>query len=89
MRKHALNMIVLVIATAMFIWSVWQHELLVIGYIWSNPNVYNAIFQWFSVPALRSTIGQAYDLTLFFTFLALILSDLALWFWNDAQETKP
>jgi len=83
MRKHALNMVVLVIATIIFVMSLWQHELLVIGYIWSNPSVYNAPFQMCSIPLIRMTIGQAYDLTLILTSLALVLSDLALWFWND------
>jgi len=81
--KHALNMVVLVIATALFCMAQWQHELLVIGYIWSDPVVYNAPFQMCSTPLIRMTIGQAYDLTLLLVFAALVLSDLALWFWND------
>jgi len=84
MRKHALNMIVLVIATAIFVMAQWQHELLVIGYIWSDPQVYNRVFQWCSVPIpIRTTIGQAYDLTILLVFAALVISDLALWFWSD------
>ena len=41
MRKHALNKIVLVIATAMFVMSVWQHELLVIGFVWGTGGTCN------------------------------------------------
>lgn len=91
MRKHAWNMIVLVVATAVFVMSVWQHELLVIGYIWSDPAVYNAPFQMFSVPPIRMTVGQGYDLTLFLTFLALVMSDLALSFvrWERDKLGKP
>ena len=80
-------MIVLVIATAMFVMSVWQHELLVIGFMWGTGGTCNEPFQWCSFPVIRTTIGQAYDLTLLLTFLALILSDLALWFWNPALFT--
>jgi hypothetical protein len=76
-------MALLVLSIAIFIWSAWQHELLVGHYIWDDPMIYNSIFQWFSVPALRTTVGQAYDLTLLISFLALILSNLAIWFWND------
>jgi hypothetical protein len=43
MRKHALNMIVLVIATAMFVMSVWQHELLVIGFVWGTGGTCNEV----------------------------------------------
>jgi len=86
MRKHSLNVIVLVIATLIFVMAQWQHELLVIGYIWSDPQVYNRMFQWCSTLLIRTTIGQAYDLTLLLVAFALVLSDLALWFWNDAPE---
>jgi len=83
MRKHALNMVVLVIATLIFVMSLWQHELLVAWWFWQDPAIYNAPFQMCSTPLIRMTCGQAYDLTLLLTAVSLILSDLALWFWND------
>jgi hypothetical protein len=83
MKKHFLNILGLIFASALLIWSIWQHELIVGGYIWSSPEVYNATFQWFSVPVLKTTIGQAYDLTLLCTFIAYILGLLSLWFWED------
>ena len=81
--KHALNMIVLVIATALFCMAQWQHELLLIDYFWCAPDVYNIPFLTWGTPRITITIGQVSDLTLFLVFVALVLSDLALWFWND------
>ena len=83
-RKFSLNITGVIFAVFFFIFGIWQHELVCGGFVWANPEIYMRTFQWFSWPVpLVTTLGQAYDLTLFVEFLAFLLLFASLWTWNE------
>jgi hypothetical protein len=71
-------MILLFFSGALLVWSIWQHELMMLGWMAQN---WNSTFTLFSGITLQW--GKAYDYTLLTEFAAFILGLCALWFWND------
>jgi hypothetical protein len=76
LKKHALNKIALVVSAVLFVWSIWQHEIMMFPYIQQQ---WNSTFQFFS--GVKVHWGTAYDYTLLLEFIAYIMLGMALWFW--------
>ena|GEM_PF-3463080 len=76
-KRHVLNKIVLVASAVLFIWSIWQHEIMMFPYL---KQMWDAEFQFFT--GIKVQWGAAYDFTLLAEFIAYILLGTALWFWD-------
>jgi hypothetical protein len=77
-KKHTLNKILLLFSGVLFIWSVWQHEIMMFPYV---QQMWNSQFQFFT--GIRVQWGTAYDFTLLAQFIAYLLLGIALWFWEE------
>lgn len=77
-KKHLLNKIALFLSGFLFVWSVWQHEVLVWDWVHS---VWDESFAFFS--GVVTTKGVAYDWTLGILAFSFFLGLLSLWTWNE------
>ena len=79
LRPHTLNMLLLAASAALFIWTIWQHEILVLNNF--------APYWWMPYDAgSRFSFGTLYDYSLLLQFVAYTLSPMALWFWSDKHK---
>lgn len=77
-RKHTVNIVGLLFSTFMFMWAIWQHDLVAVAPMQSwgdQPFVIG-----FHVVMDRWT---AYDFTLSMIVVAYVLLFVSLWLWND------
>lgn len=76
-RKHVKNLAVLIFAHFLFVWNVWQHEIMMLPYMATRWNTTFQFFTFIVVPW-----GFAYDFTLAFMGLCLVLIDIAFLTWD-------
>lgn len=76
-RKHISNKIALFVSAVLFIWTVWQHEIMMFPYMAER---WNTTFQFFT--GIVVPWGAAYDFTLLGEFIAYVLLGITLWFWD-------
>jgi len=90
MRKHFPNVIGLLLTVVtgfgLYIWSVWQHDVLAAPRI---ADFYDGIFEFFT--GIRTSVGFAYNVTLLLQTIGVAILAvgifLGVWFWED--EPKP
>jgi hypothetical protein len=83
-HQHLINKILLFVSPILFMFTVWQHEILMLEFMaphWKEP------FAFFS--GVVTTKGVAYDVTLLFEFVSYIILAIALWTWNDDPNISP
>jgi len=91
MRKHFPNVIGLLLTIVsgfgLYIWSVWQHDVLAAPRI---ADFYTGVFEFFT--GIRCSVGFAYNITLVLQLLGVAILSigifLSVWFWDD-DEPKP
>lgn len=77
-RKHIKNSIALFLSTVGFIWSIWQHEIMMKPYMdvrWDTS------FQFFT--GIILPWGASYDFTLLLLFICYVAALCSIWFWED------
>jgi len=92
-KKHVFNVLGIMVAVSLLLFSIWQWDIIVsgpvwwessptgVGWHWDGPGAYQrACFQCF---LWKTTIGVAYDTLLFLMFTSFVLLGISLWFWND------
>ncbi len=92
LKRNLPNIVAVVLAAFLHIFSLWQLDLINVLPVWNTPlflvvmqqqsvSVYSrAYFQCF---VWKTTVGQAYDTLFMVNFLSFWLLFLALWFWSE------
>jgi hypothetical protein len=79
LKPNAFSVALLMFASALFVWSIWQHELLVNRFL---ADMWNTDFAFFW--GIHAIWGFAYDFTLIAEFIAFVLPPFAVWFWKES-----
>jgi hypothetical protein len=79
LRPNALSIALLIFASALFVWSIWQHELLVNRFL---ADMWETDFAFFW--GIHAIWGFAYDFTLIAEFIAFLLPPCAVWVWKES-----
>lgn len=77
-KKHLPNVFLLFASAFGFVWTVWQHEIMV---LWYAAERWDSVFAFFSGIVVKW--GVAYDLTLFGEALCFFGACAAIWLWED------
>ena len=79
--KNTLNILCLMLSVFVFMFGIWQHDIITVGYVWNGEHV--KPFQSF---IWKTTIGEAYDTTLLLEFAAYWLAVIAVWTWEHERK---
>ena len=78
MRKHIKNAVALFLSGFGFVWSIWQHEIMMTPYMAQR---WNSTFQFFT--GIIVPWGAAYDFTLLAEAACFITGLASIWFWEE------
>jgi len=86
-RKHLANAFALFFAGFLYVWSVWQHEIMLKTVITSDAVgqtfldwVWGHKFNFFT--GITTPWGASYDVTLLIPAVCVLMIFLAVWYWE-------
>ena len=79
-KKHTLNIMVLIGAILLFCYGMWQHDMACGSAVWDSGAWKGEFYFWY--PYLKTNIGGVYDITLALMMSAFVIAILSLWFWD-------
>jgi len=87
-RKYWKNLLTLSLSWIVFIWAIWQSDVLAGGAGTLAPH-WNELFAFFMYPGPLQVLmlkGHAWELLLCLIFVAFVLKDLAWVTWEDDKQ---